>query len=97
MTEMRTSARMYADPAPASQAPLTSQDRRPEPKDKAATRAQMHAAPGRHARIATRAYFLSELRGDRDGCPLGDWLEAERQDDGDRHSMLRFPDMDHRG
>jgi hypothetical protein len=73
------------------------QDRGPAIKDKAATRDQVHAAPGRHDRIATRAYFLSEQRGTLGGCPLQDWLQAERQDEGDQHTMLRFPDMDHRG
>ena len=32
-----------------------------------------------HHRIAEAAYFMAERRGFQDGCPVQDWLEAERQ------------------
>jgi len=32
-----------------------------------------------HDRIATRAYALYRARGDRQGCALQDWLDAERE------------------
>jgi hypothetical protein len=32
-----------------------------------------------HAYIATRAYELYIQRGCRDGCAVGDWLDAERE------------------
>ncbi len=95
-TPPRTQIHPLPDPMPGRMDGKPNQDRSPAVKDKAATRDQVHAAPGRHDRIATRAYFLSEQRGTMGGCPLRDWLDAERQDEGDQHTMLRFPDMDHR-
>ncbi len=32
-----------------------------------------------HHRIAEAAYFMAERRGFQGGCPIQDWLEAERQ------------------
>lgn len=32
-----------------------------------------------HDRIATRAHALYEARGQRDGCALQDWLDAEQE------------------
>lgn len=38
--------------------------------------------PGeRHHRIAEAAYFRAERRGFQGGCPIQDWLEAEREID----------------
>lgn len=36
-------------------------------------------ADPRQARIAEAAYYRAERRGFRGGCPIEDWLEAERE------------------
>lgn len=36
----------------------------------------------RHAMIAVSAYYRAEARGFIGGCPVQDWLEAEREVDG---------------
>ncbi|MEY4375748.1 MAG: hypothetical protein RJB26_298 [Pseudomonadota bacterium] len=39
-------------------------------------------ATGRHNRIAEAAYYRAESRGFSGGCAVTDWLEAEREVDG---------------
>lgn len=39
-------------------------------------------AAGRHDRIAQAAYYRAESRGFNGGCAVTDWLEAEREVDG---------------